>query len=219
MRVRILLIEDDLDLADFLLRNLHQEHVLDWAKNIEQAKFFCQSNYYDLLILDLYLPDGCGMDFYYLCLEKNEHLNILFLTAKFEQKEKLSQLKQQSRDFLLKPFSLKEMLTKLELLKDRIKKRVPTGRYRFHRLRLDTIKMRCWLGKEQIFLTKKEFQILELLFQSQPRILKREILANQIWYHELALNNNTVATHICSLRNKLNGQYVKNIRGIGYCLK
>lgn len=214
-----MLVEDDSDLAGLLLKKLQPNYHLDWAANLAEAGFYWDNYSYELLVLDLSLPDGSGLAFCREQLTQRPNLAVLFLTADNQLRTRTACLAQFHSDFLVKPFSLKELSVRLALLTQKVQQVAVTSCYRYQQLRLDLLRRRCWHKGQTVNLTRKEFQILELLLKHQQQIVQKETLINQIWCQEQALVGNTLATHIWQLKRKLAGRYIKSIKGIGYCLE
>ena len=174
----------------------------------------------DLLILDLMLPDISGLD---VCKEirnksNNEDIFILMLTAKGEEVDRIVGFELGADDYLVKPFSLRELSLRVSSLLKRSRPHLSNEKVSIGELEIDIAAHRILLTNKEISLTKKEFELIMHLVQRNGRVQTREYLLSQIWGYTSDVTTRTVDTHIKRLRSKL-GSFSKNIetvRSVGY---
>lgn len=215
--MRILLLEDHLALAKLVKKNLLQFGVIDLASNLSKAKYLLDTRDYDLLILDLILPDGNSLE---LCpfLEENKiEVPILFLSAENEVQQKVHCL-QRGDDYLDKPFHISELQARVRNLL--FKKASDNSLLlSFFDLNLNPITHQAYLGKQELLLNRKEFLLLELFLSQPNKIFSRASLAEKIWQEDEVLFGNSIETTIANLRRKLNKKFIRTVKGVGYTLQ
>lgn len=181
------------------------------AKSLKEAKELI-SNKYDLIILDLMLPDGDGLKFY----EENlKNKTILILTAKDDEDIISTSLDSGVEDYIIKPFRSKELLSRINKI---LKRNKDNELITVENITIDTSAGRVFADGNEINLTSLEYRILLLLFQNLNRIVTREILIDRIWdISGKFVNDNTLTVYIKRIREKLeNDEIIKTIKGIGY---
>ncbi len=221
--MRLLVIEDEEDLTQALARGLRQEgYAVDIALDGLQGLNFALINEYDLLILDLNLPEMDGLEVCQRLREARPELLILMLTARNGPLERVVGLDMGADDYLSKPFLLAELMARVRaLLRRDVRVRTPLLSYKD--LKMDPIARVVWFGKRRLDLTGKELGILEYLLRHQGEIVSQEALLEHVWDMKANPLTNTVRVHINSLRRKLEDmaetpQYIETIIGQGYRL-
>ena len=208
----ILLIEDN----DYIIKGIKyllesNNFKVTIAKSLKEAKELI-SNKYDLIILDLMLPDGDGLKFY----EENlKNKTTLILTAKDDEDIISSSLDSGVEDYIIKPFRSKELLARINKI---LKRNKDNELISVDNVTIDTEAGRVFVNGEEITLTSLEYRILLLLFQNLNRIVTREILIDRIWdISGKFVEDNTLTVYIKRIREKLgNDNIIKTIKGIGY---
>lgn len=223
-RARILVIEDDYQVAEMLLRQLSEAgyevaHAADGNRGLELAK----SDRYDLVILDLILPGKGGTD---ICkdLRKNGCASrILMLTSRSEEFDKVLGLELGADDYVTKPFSPRELVarTKALLRRDEKSKLRNAEVITVGTMTIDIDKRSVMVGSEEKDLTATEFDLLAFLARSPGRAFSREHLLTAVWGYTSGAYEHTVNTHINRLRNKLetdpaNPEFIQTVWGVGY---
>ena len=222
---KILLVEDDpnlgLLLQDYLQLKGKFEVVLCTGGEEGLQAFTKQS--YDLLILDVMLPDTNGID---LCREIRQTDNstpILMLTALNQVQDKVSGLKAGADDYLVKPFHFSELLARIEALMRRNKNAGNDHLLVFDDLKLDTWSKTAERGGKQISLTAKEYTLLELFMHYPNKILSREYIAEKVWEIHFDTGTNFIDVYVNYLRKKIEkdfkGKLIHTVIGMGYILK
>lgn len=208
----ILLIEDN----DYIIKGIKyllesNNFKVTIAKSLKEAKELI-SNKYDLIILDLMLPDGDGLKFY----EENlKNKTTLILTAKDDEDIISSSLDSGVEDYIIKPFRSKELLARINKI---LKRNKDNAIITVDNVTIDADAGRVFVTNKEIVLTSLEYRILLLLFQNLNRIVTREILIDRIWdISGKFVEDNTLTVYIKRIREKLgNENIIKTIKGIGY---
>lgn len=221
--MRILIIEDENDLARSLARGLRRQgYAVDIAFDGEQGCQLATVNSYDLLILDLNLPGMDGLEVCRSLRTSVPRLLILMLTARSGLTDRITGLDFGADDYMAKPFDFEELSARIRaLLRRDLRVRNPLLQY--GDLKLDSAAKTVWLGKLRIELTRKEFAILEFLMRHQGEVVSQEELHEHIWDAKADPFTNTVRVYIHSLRCKLHDntqtpRYIETCRGQGYRL-
>lgn len=225
--MKILIIEDDKDIAELVAYNLRQEKLAcetsaSGADGLSKARRLQP----DLVILDLMLPDMGGLE---ICKTlksdpKTRGIPVLMLTAKGEEIDRIVGFEVGADDYITKPFSPRELVLRVKAILRRLKQRelmAKTETLSFGLLKVDPARFQVTAGKEEIRVTAIEFKLLQYLMSNKGRVATRDMLLDQVWGYEAALTTRTVDTHIKRLREKLGraGDYIETIRGIGYRFK
>ena len=224
--MKILIIEDDKDIAELLEYNLKQEKfaceiVANGAAGLSKARRALP----DLIILDLMLPDMGGLE---ICRAlkadvKTKAIPVLMLTAKGEEVDRIVGFEVGADDYLTKPFSPREVILRIRAILRRLKDKKweeNAQAFQYGTLTVDAAKFEVTVAKKPVRLTAIEFKLLQYLLTTKGRVATRDHLLDQVWGYEAALTTRTVDTHIKRLREKLGkaGDYIETIRGIGYRL-
>lgn len=219
---KILIIEDEKDLADLLAFNLRQEGfhasvALDGASGLEQAA----ADPPDMVLLDLMLPGIMGTEVCKL-LRKNERtaaIPVIMLTAKGEEIDRVVGFEVGADDYVVKPFSTRELLLRIKaVLKRTSPDRQVGALITIGPLEIDTDRHSVKVSGEEIILTTTEFKLLHSLAERLGRLQHRDTLLKNVWGYTYTGDTRTVDTHITRLRTKLGpaGDMIKTVRGFGY---
>ncbi len=219
--MKLLIVEDDQDVASSVNRALFRNgYATDLAKDGSQAIELLDVNDYDLLILDLNLPDIDGLEVCQTARNKQPALLILILTARGRQEDIITGLDSGADDYLVKPFHLQEILARIRALFRRdMRTRDPI--IKVQDISLDPVEKVVWKGPHRILLTRKEFGILEYLMRRPNEVISQEELLEHVWHSSANAFSNTVRVHIRSLREKLGDStedphYIATLIGTGY---
>lgn len=221
--MRILLIEDELRIANFIERGLKEEHyAVDVADNGEKALYCADVNPYDLIILDIMLPDMNG---FAICRElrgKGIETPILILTAKDSLQDKVQGLDMGADDYLTKPFAFEELLARVRALLRRARSEKQTL-LTVADLELDQVTHRVKRAGKDIPLTAKEYSLLEYLMLHARQVVTRTMISEHVWNEDFDSFTNITDVYINYLRNKIDKgfdkQLIHTIRGVGYMLE
>jgi DNA-binding response OmpR family regulator len=221
--MRILLVEDDLRLAETLAEALTDErYAVDLATDGALAWDYVKAINYDLLLLDIMLPEINGIS---LCQKLRSHgylMPILIMTAKDTVTDKINGLDAGADDYIVKPVDLAELFARLRALLRRGGV-VCQPILEWGNLRLDPSTYEANYGNEILQLTPKEYSILELLLRNGRRVLSRSVIIDHIWKIETPPDEDTVKVHIRSLRKKIkaaggSNDIIETVHGVGYRL-
>jgi DNA-binding response OmpR family regulator len=216
----MLIIEDDEKLAVNLQQYLIENgHTVEAVYNGHDGLEYAQVCLYDLIILDLGLPDINGLDICRTLREKNINSKILILTGKDTTEDKITGLESGADDYMTKPFELGELLARARALYRRESRMVPQ-QLKQGQLALDTTNHQLNKDGHDIPLSPREFQILELLMRRYPAVVTRRELEQHIWQSNLEISSNLIDAYINKLRHKIDikGQnsFIQTIWGKGY---
>lgn len=215
MSAKIMLIEDDAYLREGLCELLEKEgYMVESACNCSEGRNIFNKSVFNLVILDVMLPDGNGLE---LCTEIRNQGNdvpILFLTACDEEFQIVRGLDAGADDYVTKPFRLLELLSRVRAL---LRRRTGTTVYQNNDLFVDVSTMSVKKKGENIILTPTEFQILSVLIQNSGIIVTRNNLLEKIWDCDgNFIDDNTLSVHISRLRDKIGADHITTVRGTGY---
>ncbi|HLL78048.1 MAG TPA: response regulator transcription factor [Ktedonobacteraceae bacterium] len=221
--MRLLIVEDELDIAHALLRGLQREgYAVDLASDGVQGWQLAGVNEYDLLILDLNLPVLDGLEVCRRLRAERPSLLILMLTARSQPDERVLGLDYGADDYMVKPFHFAELTARVRaLLRRDMRMRSPL--LQFADLKLDPTARVVWQQNRRLNLTGKEYGILEYLIRHQGEVISQETLLEHVWDMRANPLTNTVRVHINSLRRKLGDtaetpRYIETIINQGYRL-
>ena len=221
--MNILVIEDEPDIRKTLEYNISQEgHTVLTAGSLHDAEKILQSQSLSLILLDLMLPDGSGLDF---CRKlktnsKTESIPVIILTAKDDEVDRVVGFELGADDYVTKPFSVRELILRIKAVLKRgvVKKDIVEVERQFGDLKIDIDSHEVYVDEMQINLTALEFKLLNQLVETRGRVQSRDQLLTEVWGYSAEVTTRTVDTHIKRLRTKLGsmGKYVQTIRGVGY---
>jgi len=221
--VKILVIEDEPDIRRNLEYNLSREGFsISTAASISEANTLLASTDYNLILLDLMLPDGSGLD---LCksIKSNsdtEPIPIIILTAKDDEVDKVVGFELGADDYVTKPFSVRELILRVKAVLKRgsKKKEIVEVVRQFGDIKIDVDSHEVHVDDTKINLTALEFRLLKQLVDTRGRVQSRDQLLSDVWGYSAEVTTRTVDTHVKRLREKLGpmGKYVHTIRGVGY---
>lgn len=218
--MRLLLVEDDVQLAKVLVRGLAEEgHAVDHAATLATASESVAVNEYDLVVLDLGLPDGDGASLCRQLRDTGDAVPVLMLTARDSLSDKVAGLDVGADDYLTKPFDYPELAARVRALLRR-PKAVSSPVLEADDIRLDPAAHRVWRGAIMIPLTTREFSLLEYLLRRLGQVCRREDLLEHVWDAHYDGLSNVVDVHIRNLRRKLelpgSPDPIETVRGVGY---
>jgi len=224
MSDKILVIEDEPDIRKTLEYNLTREGFNVYGcGSLQEARNFLKKQEFSILLLDLMLPDGSGLD---LCKEAKSNeatkdIPIVIITAKDDEVDKVVGFELGADDYVTKPFSVRELILRVKaILKRNLKSSIPSVEIKrsFGSLTMDTESHEVFIDDNEIILTALEFKLLNQLVERRGRVQTRDQLLEDVWGYSADVTTRTVDTHIKRLREKLGsmGKYVQTKRGVGY---
>ena len=224
MKNKILVIEDEPDIRTTLEYNLRKDDFdVIGVGSLGEARAAMNSSSFSLILLDLMLPDGSGLD---LCREikGNKELSstpIIILTAKDDEVDKVVGFELGADDYVTKPFSVRELILRIKAILKRgvaPKAELVEVERQFGDLTIDVDSHEVFVNSVQVTLTALEFRLLRQLVDRRGRVQSRDQLLSDVWGYSSDVTTRTVDTHIKRLREKLGtmGKYIQTIRGVGY---
>ena len=224
MSVKILIIEDEPDIRRNLEYNLGREGFnASSVGTLDKAYKKIKSKKFDLILLDLMLPDGSGLE---LCkkIKSNSETQatpVVILTAKDDEVDRVVGFELGADDYVTKPFSVRELILRVKAIlkrSDTKTKEVVEVERQFGDLKIDVDSHEVHVDSKLIELTALEFRLLKELVDKRGRVQSRDQLLSEVWGYNVEVTTRTVDTHIKRLREKLGsmGKYVQTIRGVGY---
>ncbi|MEH2362100.1 response regulator transcription factor [Nostoc sp.] len=231
--MRILVVEDDVQLAEMLMEALtDRQYVVDIAQDGEEAWDCIKVLEYDLVVLDITLPKLDGVSF---CQRLRSHIAgrsssrnstiaVLMLTARDTLSDKITGLDAGADDYMVKPFEMPELMARVRALLRRNSAAVTFPDVGWGNLRLNSSTYEVIYADQLLQLTPKEFALLELMVSNGRRVLSRSGIIERIWSLDEPPSEETVKSHIKSLRNKLKNagapdDFIETVHGLGYRLK
>jgi DNA-binding response OmpR family regulator len=218
--VKLLVVEDEKDLADAIARGLtRQTYSVDISYDGTKALELAEINTYDLIILDLNLPEIDGLEVCRRIRANDPKIGILMLTARAGQADRVLGLDIGADDYLIKPFHFPELISRVRSILRR------AGEIRKVNLQIDDLvldpnSISVYAGGRRLALTAKEFSILEYLMNNAGRVVSQEELLEHVWNEEANLFTQTIKIHINNLRNKLDAagkaEFIRTVKGKGY---
>lgn len=222
--MKILLIEDDPRISEFIIKGLQQNNMLvELAKNGLIARELVQDQHWDIILMDIMLPDIDGMELTKLIRFKNIYTPILVLSALSQTNDKIKALDSGADDYITKPFDFNELLSRINAL---------TRRSKFNTLftsstlvcgsiEIDTQKHLVTQDKQTIDLSPREYKLILFLMENKNKVVSRTQILQAVWSISFDTNTNVVDVYISYLRNKLtpkNKPLIQTIKGTGYML-
>lgn len=220
--MKMLVIEDEKDLRSTISSYFEKmgELVLT-AENKFEAEDRLVSHQFDVIILDITLPDGSGIDILPMISKTQENAGVLILSAKNSLDDKINGLDLGADDYLTKPFHLAELNSRVKAL---VRRKVYKGdnHIQFNEIKINISENQAYINEELLSLTKKEFSLLLYLINNKNRVLTKESIAEHLWGDNLDYieNYDFIYTHIKNLRKKIESaggeDYLNTVHGIGY---
>ncbi|HQG56840.1 MAG TPA: response regulator transcription factor [Bacteroidales bacterium] len=222
--MRILIVEDERKLASFLKKGLIENNFeADVAYDGKNAEKLIKQNEYDLIILDIILPDISGLKLCEKFKQQNPHRPVLMLTALGTTDDKVSGFDAGADDYLVKPFEFRELLARIRALLKRFSEMIESSKKLVVAdLELDLEKKVARRGDKVIELTAKEFLLLEYLMKNSGRVISRNDIATKVWGSDTDVNTNVVDVYVNFLRKKIDRGFDKKLIhtrvGLGYLI-
>jgi DNA-binding response OmpR family regulator len=220
--MKILIVEDEIELLDSILSYLKSEgYLCEYADSFNSATEKISLFEYDLVVVDLNLPDGNGIQIIRNLKETNFKGGIIIISARNTLDDRILGLDTGADDYLIKPFHLPELNARIKSLTRRVLFK-GSSIITVNKIRIDTDTHEAFIGEELLDLTKKEFELLLFLVTNQGKVLSKESIAEHLWgdYIDSTDSFDFVYAHIKNLRKKLMekevGDYLQTVYGVGY---
>ncbi len=222
--MKILVVEDELNLATYLKRGLEEEgHAIELALDSKTAKIHMGSDKFDMVILDIILPDGNGL---VLCKDFKElhpKIPIIILTSLGSTKDKVSGLDSGADDYLVKPFQFSELAARIRAIERRKHQNQSPSILTALDLVMDTSSRSVVRNGKAITLTAREFKLLQVFLENRNKVLSRMDIAESVWDINFDTGTNVVDVYVNYLRNKIDKMHEKKlihtVIGVGYVLR
>jgi two-component system phosphate regulon response regulator PhoB len=225
MSHHILVVEDEPDINKTVSYNIANEGLKPLsALNLTEAESYISSNNISLIILDLMLPDGSGLDFCKKLKSSNAYsdIPIIIVTAKDDEVDKVVGFELGADDYVTKPFSVRELMLRIKAILKRNSKNMTQNTSSkietFGILSINEDSHEVFINDDEIILTALEFKLLKHLLDRRGRVQTRDQLLSDVWGYSAHITTRTVDTHVKRLREKMGvmGKHVQTIRGVGY---
>lgn len=217
--MRVLLIEDEPWLGEAVRDQIEKDgHPTDFVASLAEARRHFAAANYDLILLDLLLPDGRGLDFLRELRAGGSTVPVIILTALDQVSNRIAGLNAGADDYLVKPFDLSELSARVNAVSRRYSGN-PNPLVKLGELRIDTAGRSVMRGTARIDLTASEWALLEALIQHPGMIVSRSRLEDRLYSFNEEIGSNTIEVHMSRLRKKLGADVIETLRGLGYRLK
>ena len=222
--MRVLVIEDDRETAQFLQRSLRESgHAADVAGDGDSGLAMAREGRYDVLIVDRMLPRRDGLSVVQTLRSEGARTPVLILSALGEVDDRVKGLRAGGDDYLTKPYAYTELLARIEALARRPAPEEQTTRYTVGELSLDRLSHKVTRAGEQILLQPREFRLLEYLMRNAGQVVTRTMLLENVWDYHFDPQTNVIDVHISRLRGKIDKafatQLLHTVRGAGYMIR
>ncbi len=216
--MRLLLVEDDPLIGDGIRTGLSQEdYSVDWFTEARTAEMALQSEEYDLMVLDLGLPDKSGLDILKHLRSQGSSLPVLILTARDAVNDRVTGLDSGADDYMLKPFDLDELSARLRALLRRSSGRA-SSEIAHGDIVLDPAAHSVNQGGNKIDISPREYAVLHLLLSNTGKVMSRSRLEEGLYSWDGEVESNAIEVYIHHLRKKLGADLIRTIRGVGYII-
>ncbi|HTH60716.1 MAG TPA: response regulator transcription factor [Paraburkholderia sp.] len=217
--MRVLLVEDDPWLGEAVRDQIEKDgHPTDFVARLDDARRHVAVASYDLILLDLLLPDGRGLDFLRELRERGSTVSVIILTALDQVSNRIAGLNAGADDYLVKPFDLCELSARVSAVARRCAGN-PNPLVKLGDLRVDTAARSVTRADARIDLTASEWAILEALIRRPGMIVSKQRLEESLYSFNDEIESNTIEVHVSRLRKKLGAAAIETVRGLGYRLK
>jgi two-component system OmpR family response regulator len=222
--MRLLIIEDDRDAAEYLVKAFREVgHVADLATDGEDGLAMAQAAQYDVLIVDRMLPRRDGLSVIAALRGEGHDAPVLILSALGQVDDRVKGLRAGGDDYLAKPYAFAELLARVEVLSRRRGGRAEETMYKVGDLELDRLSHRVSRGGEEIVLQPREFRLLEYLMKHAGQVVTRTMLLENVWDYHFDPQTNVIDVHISRLRGKIDKGFTQpllhTVRGAGYIVR
>ena len=219
----ILVVDDEKDLLDLIDYNLKKEgfEVLQAEDGLEGIRK-AREHKPDLVLLDIMMPKMDGLEVVEVMKKDDQlqHIPIIFLTARGDEKTEVEGLNKGGDDYITKPISTTKLVSRIKAVLRRFEGyQEPKNRLEVHDLIIDKDRYIVTQGDEEFQLPRKEFQLLFFLAGRPGKVMDRQTLLNQVWGDNVYVVDRTVDVHIRKIREKLGDEYIETVKGVGYRFK
>lgn len=222
--MRILIIEDDIEAASYLMKGLKEAgHVCDHAADGDEGYLMASGSNFDVLIVDRMLPKRDGLSIIEQLRAEGAETPVLILSALGEVDDRVTGLRAGGDDYLTKPYAFSELLARIEVMARRRNPGEVETMYRLADLELDRLSHSVKRGGQTILLQPREFRLLEYLMKNAGQVVTRTMLLENVWDYHFDPQTNVIDVHISRLRSKIDKGFdpalLQTVRGSGYSLR
>lgn len=216
--MRILIVEDEIGIQNFLKQGLEEEgYIIDTASNGKEGIEKFKNEIFDLVLLDWMLPEITGLEVCKLIRNDNQSIPILFLTAKDTVQDTIEGLKSGANDYIKKPFSFEELLERIKIhFRNKEQQKV----LQLGNIKMNVDKHEVLVDGKEVFLTQREFELLEYLIRNKGKVCTRNSIIEDVWDIHFEYDTGVIDVFMNAIRKKLNlskeEELIKTIRGVGY---
>lgn len=221
MKNKILVVEDDLKIQELIVEFLSSQNYEVYSSNdgVQGYENF-KTRAYDLVILDVMMPLLDGYSLCKMIRQSNKDVPIIFLTALGSEEDEVKGFEAEGDDYITKPFSFNVLIKRVEAaLKRKQVFKKATSKREFNNLTLDLSTYKVYTKGKEVELTLKEFNILKMLVESYPKVVTRERLIAEAWGYDYYGDTRVIDAHVKNIRKKIEENYIKTVKGIGYVLE
>lgn len=216
--MRVLLVEDAVGLGDAVREQIADDgHAVDWVQRLDHAETSVRTTAYDLILLDLMLPDGRGLDFLRKQRSAGDVTPVIILTAQDQISERIAGLNAGADDYLVKPFDLFELSARVAAVARRYSGN-PNPQLKVGELVIDMTARTVQRVGTLVDLTAREWALLEAFIQRPSTLLSKSQLEERLYAFGAEIESNTIEVYISRLRKKLGRDLIETVRGMGYRL-
>lgn len=217
--MRILLIEDTPGLGEAVRDQIADDgHAVDWVQRLAQADASVRSTDYDLILLDLMLPDGRGLDFLKQQRKAGDTTPVIILTARDQVSDRIEGLNAGADDYLVKPFDLSELSARIAAVARRYRGN-PNPQMKIGALEVDLSAKSIYRDNKLIELTAREWALFEAFIQKPDMLMSKSQLEDHLYAFGDVFESNTIEVYVSRLRKKLGSDLIETVRGMGYRLR
>lgn len=220
--MKVLIVEDDKVLSNTIKRTISDKYQVDQEYDGLSGYLLANRDIYDVIILDLMLPEMNGYEVLNKLRKENIYTPVLILTAKDGIEDKIKGLEYGADDYLTKPFETRELIARLDAIIRRTKGDYKDNIVKFKEIELNLLNREAFINGEEIILQGKQFELLEYLIRYKNTIITKEQIFDKIWGFESETASNVVEVYASGIRKTLKkygyDKYFKTVRGVGYIL-
>jgi len=213
--LRILLLEDEPLLGEAVATHLRKAHAVDWLQSLEDGSEAARTVAYDLLLLDLNLPDGHGIDLVDRLRRAGKGVPVIVITARDQVRDRIAGLNAGADDYVVKPFDLDELSARIQAVQRRATA-LPSPRQHVGDIEIDQIARKVWVRETETSLTAREWAILECFLHRLGTIVSKAKLEEALFEFGTEVESNAVEVYVSRLRKKLGADAIITLRGLGY---
>lgn len=220
--MKVLIVEDDKILSDTIKQCIEKTYIVEQAYDGYEGYMYAKGNIYDIIILDIMMPEMSGYDVLSKLRSQEILTPVLLLTAKDSVSDKVKGLNMGADDYLVKPFEREELLARMDAIIRRNNGFFVSDTLQFKDLTLNLKNRKVYINDKEIGLQGKQFDLLEYLINSKNTIITKEQIFDKIWGFDSDTSTNVIEVYASGLRKELKkygyDKYIKTLRGVGYIL-